>query len=311
MNARTLKRLAAAFAVLVLVWAGLSLAHRARRDTEPRLVLPSFDPKAVDHALIVRGTDTLRFARVAAGWTVNGLRADASLVQTLLGSLADTSAPTELVSEKAATHAQLGLDSVHARRVSVIAGERVVTELLVGNQGMYGNAYVRRPGEDAVFQLRNSLAEVVGRPIDEWRDRTIVDVPPDSVAAIDVRAGRNRYTLTRTGTAWRLGSHPADSALVASLLGRFHPLAADAFATPAQADSARFTAAARTVRLLGARNRPLLALHMDSTSTAVWARRDGDSTTYRLDDYLANALTPADTTLRQKPKATPKNHSSE
>ncbi len=303
MNARTLRRLAAVLAALVVVWIGLSALGRARRDTERHLAMARFDVAAADHARIVHGADTLTFARVGMRWTVNGLAADVSLVHSLVVGLADTAAQTELVSQSAATLAALGLDSLHARRITVSQGGHTVAELLTGNHGPMGGAlYVRRPGENAAYSLANGLVDLVDKPLDGWRDRTIADVPPDSVTAVDVDAGRTRYALRKTDGKWRLGSAAADSAAVALLLGRFHALYADGFATPGQTDSVRRARPQRTVELLAAGDRPLLVVHVDSARSGWYALRDGDSTVYRMEDWDSRLLTPPDSALKAKPK---------
>jgi len=305
MNERTLKRLGVALAALVLVWIGLGALGRARRDTAGRFRLTTFDPGAADHARLTHGADTLTFARTGTDWTVNGLRADAALVHSLVADLADTAAPSELVSENAATLTTLGLDSLHAHRIRVLQGGRILADLLVGTRADYGTLIVRRPGEDAAYKLTSGLSDLVDKPLDGWRDRTIADVPPDSVAAVDVTRGRTRYSLKKAASRWEMGGAPADSSAVALLLGRFHMLNADGFATGATADTIRRARPGRSVRLLDAGGRPLLALHVDSSKTGYFAWRDGDSTVYRMEDWDTAPLTPPDSTLRPKPKPAP------
>jgi uncharacterized protein DUF4340 len=306
MNARTLRRLAVVLAALVVVWVGLSALRRARRDTERPLTMARFDLATVDRALIVHGADTLSFSRHGEEWTVNGFDADPSLVHDLVASLADTAPKSELVSENAATLATLGLDSLHVRRIILLQGARVVTTLLAGNEGTFGTLYVREPGQDAAYTLANGLVDLMNRSLDGWRYKTIADVPPDSVAAIEVRRGRSRYSLAKTGGTWRLGNGPADSAAVLALLNRFNILNADGFASAGQTDSVRRLAPQRTVRLLAAGGRSLLSVQIDSTRSGYYLRKDGDSTVYRMEDWDSAALTPVDSTLRPKTRPLPK-----
>ena len=315
MNARTLRRLGVLLVVLVAVWLGVGMLRRAGRDTERRLTLARFDPKAVDHLWIVAATDTLRFDRVAAAaprragaargpaWDVNGLPADGSEVTDLLASLADTGAQSELVGEQAASLHALGLDSAAARRVTVLEGSRTVLELLVGRQAQgYGTVYVRRPGENASYQLSGRLSDLAYRRLDDWRDKLVAAIAPENIARIEVQRASDRYTLSRSGASWRLGSRDADTLKVGALLSRFRDLAAIGFATAAQADSfARRKPGEkgmRVVRVLDSGGKPLLALTLDSTSGGWWARREGDSTTFKLDGFTADGVTPADSTLR-------------
>jgi len=307
MNARTLRRLAAVLAALVVVWVGLSALRRARRDTEQHLTLTRFDLASVDHARIVHGADTLSFVRHGEEWTVNGLDADPTLVHSLVAALADTAPGSELVSENAATLGALGLDSLHARWITVSRGAHTIATLLVGNEGSFGTLYVRQPGRNAAYALTNGLTDVANRSLDGWRYKTIADVPPDSVAAVEVRRGRSGYSLRKADGKWRMGNGPADSAAVATLLSRFSLLNADGFATAGQADSVRRLKPQRTVRLLAAGGQPLLTVQIDSSKSGYYLLKSGDSTVYRLEDWDSAALTPADSTLKPKPaKAAPK-----
>jgi len=300
MNTQTLRRLGIILGVLLLVWAVMSLTRRARQDTEQRFALTRFDPKSVDQIIIARNSDTSRFTRQGASWTVNGHPANGVFIDELLRSLSDTTARSELVAENASSHQQLGLDSASARRISVRQGSTTLSELLVGRGGTYGSAYVRKPGQNAAYQLTGSLSESADRAADDWRDRTIAKIDADSIASVEVHRGKTSYTLTRAEKGWLLGSAPSDSGAAANLVNSFRSIEAAGFATAAQADSASFSPPDREVRVTGKGGQMLVALTMDSTANAFWVRKAGDPTTYRLETWTANQLTPADSTLRMK-----------
>jgi hypothetical protein len=304
MNAQTLKRLGGVLAALVVVWLGLGLAHRAGRDTARRLVLPRLDTRSVDRARIVHGADTLRFARSAGHWSVNGHDADQGQIGELLGAVIDTTGGSDLVSRRTASLKALGLDSTDATGLTLYAGDRPVLSLLVGLRSQdYTGVYVRLPGDSAAYRITwGQLADLASEhKATQWWNKVIAKVPPDSVARIDVRTGRTGYSLAKHGASWQLGTHAADSSAVTEFLERFRDLEASRFATPAQEDSARFPPQGRGVQLLAAGGRPLLVLRMDSTAGGVWSRRNGDSTIFILDNWTANGLTPPDTTLLPKP----------
>src|SRR5207245_578377 len=107
------------------------------------------------------------------------------------------------------------------------------------------------------------------------------------------------YTLTRSGTAWTVGSAPADSAAIGSLLEQVKQLEASGFANAAQADSAQQSKPSRKVRFLG-KGRLLAELAFDSTAAGYWVRLSGSPTVYKLDNWVVDRLTPADSTLRKK-----------
>lgn len=302
MSDQFLKRLGGALVGLLVIWLGLSLWRRSGQDTAGGFSFSKFDRKAADQAVIARATDTLRFARQADQWTVNGLRAGTVLVEQLFEALADTAAQSELIAESPSSHERLGVNDAKARRITVSQGGKSLTEILVGSRGgSWESAYVRKPGTDQVYQLKGRLFEMVERPTDDWRDKQLVKVEPDSITGLEVQLGRRSYQLTRNDKAWTIDGGPADSAAMVGLLSQFRDLNAAGFATQAQADSANFAMPDRVIRL-ATRAGPLATLSFDSAAAGIWVRREGDPTTYRLDSWVLNQLTPPDSTLKAKPK---------
>jgi hypothetical protein len=300
-SSQFLKRLAGALGVLVVLWLGLSFFRQARRDTSGSFELPKVDRNAVDAVVFARPTDTVTLAKAGAGWTVNGLPAGSTLVAQVFDAMVDTTARSELVAESASSHQRLGIDSAKARRISFRQGGKEVAALLVGSRGgSFESAYLRAPGENAVYQVKGRLIEYVDRTVDDWRDKRIVALEPDGVAGVEVQLGKKSYSLARAEKTWTVNGAAADSSAVASLLNQFKTLDAAGFATPAQADSANFAAPDRVIRLKGPADRTLALLRIDSTASGYWVRRDDNPTVFRIDSWIVNQLTPTDSTLRKK-----------
>jgi hypothetical protein len=300
MNAATLKRLAIALLILLVVWLGLAQLRASRKETTANFTLPRFNRGAVDAVTITRASDTLRLMKQGVGWTVNGFAATASAVAELLDAAADTTARGDLVAKNPGSHARLGIDSVSARAIGMLAGGKPVFTILVGKRGEdFSSGYVRLPGQNRVYQLKGKLAELADRGLDDWRDKKIVALAPDSVDRIEITRGKRGYALARNGSAWMVGAAPADSAAVTALLEQVKQLQASGFANAAQADSARQATPNRNVRFLG-KGRLLAELAFDSTAAGYWARLGGSPTVYKLDSWVVDRLTPADSTLRKK-----------
>jgi len=300
-----LRRLALALGALVVVWLGLKLVRRSGRDQPQAFVRPKIDSSAADLVLIERQTDTIRLTRQGTGWTVNGFPAGPTLVSQLFEAMADTMARGELLAESKSSHERMGLDSLQLRRLVVRKGDETLYTLLIGKRGgNWESAYVRLPNQDAVYQLRGRLVEYVERRVEDWRDKRIVHVEPDSISGVEIQRGKQSYALTKKGSAWTFANGTeTDSAAVASLLGQFRTLDASSFATPAQADSTDFSKPERRVGLTGPGGRPIATLAFDSTSGGFWIKRDTLATVYRIDSWLADQLTPIDSTLSKKAAA--------
>src|SRR5205823_6310082 len=107
----------------------------------------------------------------------------------------------------------------HADTISLVKGQDsiVLAKQSATVWSENGSAYVRRPGDSHVFLCRGRLASLADRAADEWRDKRIAVVTPDSVVLVDVERGKDRYTLRRAGKAWTLDRAAADPGAVARL----------------------------------------------------------------------------------------------
>jgi hypothetical protein len=168
-----------------------------------------------------------------------------------------------------------------------------------GQGGRGESVYVRRDGDDRVYQMRGGLAAMSGLGETEWREKTIALVEPAQVQRVEVERGRERYTLTRADDGWMLNGAAADTARVEKMLRRYINLQPEgkAFATPAEADSADFARPDRRITLLGAAGDTLAALLYDSTDTGYWVRHAAGGTVYHMYGYRVEVSVPADSNL--------------
>jgi hypothetical protein len=319
MSPRHLRLIALGLAVVLLLWGSSELLSRGSGRVTDRLALPALVQSQIDTIASLRGTDSLVFARRAGdAWTINGHPAAPDAARELFNAVADT-ALTELVAQDPSSFARLGVDSVTGRRLQFRGGRgagggragKPLLELVVGRGADFATAYVRRPGETRVYLWTGRLAQLLDRSADEWRDKRIAAVEPDSITGVVVERGKDRWTLTRDGHAWKLDGVAADSGAVARTLEKYRVITAAGFATPAQADSARRLRAARPARRLtlrGARGTTLLSLAFDSIPGAFWVRRVGGTaaagepgTLYRMNSWDADGLTPASHSLGPPP----------
>jgi len=299
MSAKQLWLIAIGLVVVLLLWGGSERLSRGSDTLTGGLALPRLAPGAVDTISVVKGRDSLVVAKQSpTGWTVNGHRAAPDAVNDLLRALHDSVAP-ELVAQDSTSFARLNVDSATGRWLRVTGGGKPLLRLIVGARGSeYGSAYVRLPGDAHVYLWRGRLASLADRTADEWRDKRVSVVAPDSVAVIDVERGKDRYTLRRAGKRWTLAGAAPDSGAVARLLEKYRSVSATGFASQPQADSARAMRPARRVSLRDARGVLLVALVFDSTASGFWVRRTGGATggeagtVYRMNAWDVDGLTP-------------------
>jgi hypothetical protein len=302
MSSELLRRLGIALAALLVLLGLFALVRMLGSDRQVALDLPRIDTAAVD-TVSIRGADSdIVLTRGERGnWFVNGFPASPDAVRSLLTGLADTAASSELVAESETSHERLKVDSASGRRLRVVSRDRTLLELVAGERvsGMGGGIVVRRPDASSVYSLRGSLAEAVDRGVDEWKDKRIAVVEPDSLGTVEVRRGARGYTLIRADSIWKFsGGAAADSSAVAGLLSSLREIRASAFASQAESDSTSFARNRGRLRLLSRSGAQLANLVFDSTSSGVWVRNDSGGVVYRIDSWTWNQIAPAESTLR-------------
>lgn len=303
MSMKRLKQLAAVLVALLALWGLSARVLRPHHDSLGGLSLPRLSARTLDTVSIVKpgGGDTIMLARHDTTWTVNGWRASQKNVADLADALGDT-AGEELVARSAAAESRLGVDSAAGYRVQARQSGRTLLDITVGKSGQqFGSAYVRPAGGSRTYLLHSNLHADVVRGVDDWRDRTITRVARDSVRTIDF-GGHRAYRLQRAGKSWKIepSGAPADSAAVAQVLGALVQLDATSFATPAEADSARFVASGPRITAVGAHADTLAALALDSTKLGYLVKSAGDSAVYRIPVSVGHELTPAESAVRKK-----------
>ncbi len=305
MSGNQLRAIALTLMVLICVWLGARLLTHRSDVIRSRFTLPQVKPDQVDSVVIRHGADTLRLVRAGTQWTVNGLRAGSEPLGQLFQAFLDTATP-DLAAVSPSSFQRMGVDSSGGYWLQLWSGGRATLTLVIGALASEpSSGYLRRAGSDSVILWRGNLVDLARRQLNEWRDKRIAAVAPESVVAVSVTA-RRPYALRRSGTTWRFASGgPVDSGKVAGLLGMYRDFSASGFGTPAQADSGKAPAARRTLPLTGAGGAKLLEVTIDSSKTGVWARRSGDDNVYRIDAWRLNSYVPPDTALRAKPPAKP------
>src|SRR5581483_5111843 len=275
MNRTQLIRILSIFGGALLLWGVLAVVRRPPSDRPERLMLPKVDTASLDTIAI--GSITL--TRSNGVWRVNGYVPAPDAIAELKKGLADTSATTELVAESKTSHDRLGVGADRGKRVHVVSHGKPTLDLIAGTsthdaQGVY----FRRPDENAVYAFHGGLATSVNKSLDDWRDKHIVSVVPESVSVATLQRGSHTITMRR--------AH-GDTTRLNTLLGSYRDLRASGFADSISAHPAM------RVRLTDKSGATLVNLVFDSTASGVRVRADSGGTIYRLDTWMLGQLLPA------------------
>ena len=155
--------------------------------------------------------------------------ADSSAVMRFLES---ASAPElqSVVSRNPERYGRYGVDST-GYEVTLRWDDESRT-MIVGERGpTVGTRFVRIGGVEAVYLASRDV--IIPPDADSWRDRIIVDIPPEDVSEVRVEGPAASYRLRRQSGRWMiaLDGDPiaADSSEVDRYLRRFSSLRSDGF----------------------------------------------------------------------------------
>ena len=293
MSDRTLKRL---FGLLVLgfvLYAALSWVTRARRsgsndDSGVARLLERADPESVSSIQFVGSGDTVTVSRTERGWTVNEYAADSALVARFLTSLAESEVDA-VVATNPSNHERMGVEGSDAVTMRLLSDDGDV-ELILGNSGRrFGTVFAREPDADAVVSILGDLRSAAVRPVEQWRDKSVVRVDTAQVATLVFETASGSYQVERDDSAWSLEGAPADSATVRVVLSEL----VNVFATGFAPDTARLQEGqATTVTALDAAGDTLASLTAQSTESGLWLQRRGSPTVYELAAWREERLYP-------------------
>jgi len=303
MSPTQLKAIAVSLAVLLLLWGGSELLSRGSDTTTGSLALPALAQADADTISIVSGPDSVLLAKQSSSaWTVNGHRAAPDEVHALFQALRDTVRP-ELVAQDSSSFARLGVDSAAARWLRIRGGGKLLLQLALGTRrAEVQGAYVRRPGDTHVYLWRGRLGGLADRRADEWRDKRVAALEPDSIGEVDVERGKERYALRRRAGRWSVDGAAADSAAVARLLEKYRAITAMGFATRGAGDSTKARRPVRRLAIRDARGGMLLSLAFDSTTGSFLVRHVAGAggegpTVYRMSVWEVDGVTPVSRSL--------------
>lgn len=301
MTSKQLKQIAVALVVLLLLWGASEILLNRSDRTRGERIVPAVDQARTDSVVIARQADTVRLARRNGIWTVNGQLASPDEVEGFFRQLGDTT-PPEIAAQSSAVHGRMGVDSSKGRMVQVYQGGQAAVRLIVGERGPdYQSSYVRRPGEEVVYLRYGPFAGFVDRAVDDWREKRMANVPPDSVAQVDVTRHRVRYSLKRDNSGWVFGNgQRADSNSVLSFLQKLHPLNATGFATPNEIRGISFARPDLRLVMRNHRGEVITNLVGDSMPNGYWVRHDSGGPVFRNGVWIADEMTPHDSTLKKR-----------
>jgi hypothetical protein len=205
------------FVILFGVVKGVEFLGRGDGATKVRDFI-AVKPDAYDTVEIAQpGGETVVLEQRNGAWRVAApvdYPANASNVNALTARLEEVKSEN-IISSNPDNHVTYEVDEATGTRVSLKRGENVIESFYVGKISPDGNhTYMRSADAADVHFVRGMLTGLFERPVNDWRDKSILAVDQQAVNRVAIVKGGEQTVLTRAGATWQVqqGDAPAVAA---------------------------------------------------------------------------------------------------
>jgi hypothetical protein len=194
-------------------------------------LLASYDSSQVDRIEVHSASGTTVLHRENGAWMMTSplrAKADDAGVRELL-SKGKSITLKAMVSGNPQKQGVFQVDS-SGTLVRLFAGDAERAAFRIGKMGpTYTETYVRREDANEVYLAEGMLLYVFAKQPRDWRDKTILKVPQESIRNVRFQYGDSTFALTFRDSMWTVDGVPASEPAVKSLLGGLASLTADDF----------------------------------------------------------------------------------
>jgi len=171
-------------------------------------------------------SEEIKIFRSGKNWSIalkeKNVRTDINGINSVLAELAGIKADRVAATEKSQWSSFEITDS--STKVRVEEGGKSVADFIVGKFSYQQNpqkftTYLRLNGEDDVYAVQGFLSMTFGRGINDFRDKTLVNVPSQNITRITFTyPADSSFVLSFSNNLWSIGSQKADSTKAANYI---------------------------------------------------------------------------------------------
>ena len=193
--------------------------------------LVDVDSIAVDKIEITSPTNTVVLEKKGAEWFLSKpveYRANQSSVTSMIHQ-AKNLAVKEVVSSNPEKRSIFQVDSM-GTLVKIFQNGQEHAAFIVGKRGQsYSETYVRKEQSNDVVVVDESLPLSFNKPVKDWRDKTVLNIPKESIKTILYQYPGESYSLSLHDSVWMIGDKTPKAGDVTSLLTSLSNIGADDF----------------------------------------------------------------------------------
>jgi hypothetical protein len=169
-------------------------------------------------------------------------------------------------------------------QVTLYEGGNETASFILGKTGpTFSETYARRMNSNEVVLVSNMMNYIFTRSVKEWRDRSIVFIPKETIKQVTYRFGDTTFTLEFKDSLWFVGREPAQGTVVEGILSSLAGFQGDDFIDTPSVVLPRLTA---TLSFAGVQ----LAFHYVKESNTYMVRSSLAPQWYTVSNWRANQV---------------------
>ena len=218
----------------------------------------NLDSSAVDKIEFCILQTKMAFDKKDGKWFATGpksFKVDKRLVGQLLSMVANLEV-VDLISTNPRKQMLFQVDTLTGTILNFMSANDTLASLAVGKTSPdYMYTYVRKTDSDEVWSAKGFLSRMVGRHLDQWRDKSILDLDAEKITNIEFKKKKGDFKLTKVDTMWKINSslytkeQNTQEDEVRTFIDRISNLRADEFAELPDLDGIDFKKPVLTLKL--------------------------------------------------------------
>ncbi len=154
----------------------------------------------VQEVVITKANDQLALKREGNEWMANGMILEKAKVDDLVTYLLKPSSQ-ELIATTKTRHEALGFSDSSTSSALIKTGDKE-QKVLYGSLTSTGR-YVKFENNDSVYLIKGLPGTADSATLNDWVDKTLVEVPQSALERISIVHGRNSILLIQSNNEWR------------------------------------------------------------------------------------------------------------
>lgn len=192
-------------AIIYVVIKGIE--PRVERGTDSKFA--QFDPSGITKLEIITPEEAqgITLVKDDAGWQVVDpiqYHADDKAIDRVFSTLENLKFEY-IASENPEKQATFEVNESSGSQVKMYKADDIVLDFYIGKtDGTQRNTYIREANSNKVHAVAGNLSYVFKKPVDQWRDRTIVNIPKNDVQQVQVTWNDTTVVYTAIDSIWSI-----------------------------------------------------------------------------------------------------------